>query len=276
MTKSTITDERITSVIERLEHFASNLKWTDVRGAQDLLTAADGLRELQERRKADSEPAIIVGDDGGDALAYRRLIQSFSPGTKLYRHAQPAPVVPDAATAIRACLSEFPESARDIVEECADIAENACRAAMLHGAAGKPELTVWYGAMPETNGKTNWTAILHRKGQQIWEGITIDRSEYPDRVRYEADRMRHLIGELPDEPDILSYDADAHSGYVKPGNSPVIPDGYVMVPKDPTAEMQSAGASAIRIETTALNKLWTGNAVFRAMLAAAPQEVKGE
>ncbi|HBQ7840710.1 TPA: hypothetical protein L8R78_000328 [Klebsiella aerogenes] len=62
----------------------------------------------------------------------------------------------------------------------------------------------------------------------------------------------------------------------KLGNSPVIPDGYVMVPKVPTAEMQSAGASAIRIETTALNKLWTGNAVFRAMLAAAPQEVKGE
>lgn len=58
------------------------------------------------------------------------------------------------------------------------------------------------------------------------------------------------------------------------GNSPVIPEGYVMVPKEPTEEMQSAGASAIRIETTALNKLWTGNAVFRAMLAAAPQEVK--
>lgn len=57
-------------------------------------------------------------------------------------------------------------------------------------------------------------------------------------------------------------------------NSSVIPDGYVMVPKEPTAEMQSAGASAIRIETTALNKPWTGNAVFRAMLAAAPQEVK--
>ncbi|MHA9107215.1 DUF551 domain-containing protein [Klebsiella pneumoniae] len=44
---------------------------------------------------ADSEPVIIVGDDGGDALSYRRLIQSFEPGTKLYRHAQPAPVVPD-------------------------------------------------------------------------------------------------------------------------------------------------------------------------------------
>ncbi|CAM3460771.1 DUF551 domain-containing protein [Klebsiella pneumoniae] len=42
---------------------------------------------------ADSEPVIVVGDDGGDALSYRRLIQSFEPGTKLYRHAQPAPVV---------------------------------------------------------------------------------------------------------------------------------------------------------------------------------------
>lgn len=39
---------------------------------------------------ADSEPVIVVGDDGGDALSYRRLIQSFEPGTKLYRHAQPA------------------------------------------------------------------------------------------------------------------------------------------------------------------------------------------
>ncbi len=42
----------------------------------------------------DSEPVIVVGDDGGDALSYRRLIQSFEPGTKLYLHAQPAPVVP--------------------------------------------------------------------------------------------------------------------------------------------------------------------------------------
>ena len=44
---------------------------------------------------ADSEPVIVVGDDGGDALSYRRLIQSFEPGTKLYRHAQPAPVYPE-------------------------------------------------------------------------------------------------------------------------------------------------------------------------------------
>ncbi|NCH92241.1 hypothetical protein [Cronobacter sakazakii] len=51
--------------------------------------------------------------------------------------APPAPVVADAATAIRACLEEFPESVHDIVEECAAIAENACSAAMLAAPPGK-------------------------------------------------------------------------------------------------------------------------------------------
>lgn len=103
-------------------------------------------------------------------------------------------------------------------------------AAMLHGAepvSQHPELTVWYGSMPETNGKANWTAILHRKGEGIQDGMTIDRSEYPDRVLYAADRVRYLIGEKSDRPCILDYDSDAHSGYVKPGNCPVVPDGWV-------------------------------------------------
>lgn len=43
----------------------------------------------------EAEAVITVGDDGGDALAYRRLIQTFAPGTKLYT-APPVPVsVPD-------------------------------------------------------------------------------------------------------------------------------------------------------------------------------------
>lgn len=149
---------------------------------------------------------------------------------------------------------------RDAMKEAYD----GCRAAMLQGADGKPELTVWYGAMPETNGKTNWTAMLHREGQHPWEGITIDRSEYPDRVRYEADRMRHLIGELADEPDILAYDADAHSGYVYPGNPPVIPDGWVLVPVEPTYQMCEA-----------MGLPWESPRFpdrYKAMIAAAPQQ----
>jgi hypothetical protein len=77
------------------------------------------------------------------------------------------------------------------------------------------ELSVWYGKLPESNGKSNWTAILHRKGESPVFGdyMTIDCSEYPDRVRYEADRMRYLIGEIVEEPFILDYDANLHSGY---------------------------------------------------------------
>ncbi|CZU80258.1 Uncharacterised protein [Enterobacter hormaechei] len=54
-----------------------------------------------------------------------------------------------------------------------------------------------------------------------------------------------------------------------------LPEGWVAVPIEPTSEMQSAAAGAIRFDTTPINKLWTGNAVYRAMIAAAPrQEVK--
>lgn len=80
----------------------------------------------------------------------------------------------------------------------------------------QPALAVWFGSMPESNGKANWTAILHRRGEEPWmDGITIDRSEYKDRVRYEADRLRWLIGELEHRPDILAYDADLQEPYCR-------------------------------------------------------------
>lgn len=73
-------------------------------------------------------------------------------------------------------------------------------------AAPAPKLTVWFGAMPESNGKANWTTILHR-GDMV-EGFTIRRSEHHDRVRYDADRVRWLIGDLDKEPFILDYDGN--------------------------------------------------------------------
>lgn len=85
---------------------------------------------------ADSEPVIVVGDDGGDALSYRRLIQSFEPGTKLYRHAQPAPAVPDAYVR--------DERGRMMLNGICEpkigfgAGWNACRAAMLAAAPQSP------------------------------------------------------------------------------------------------------------------------------------------
>lgn len=81
----------------------------------------------------------------------------------------------------------------------------------------QPALTVWYGSMPESNGKSNFMALLKRKGAGLFDTnyMTIAMSEYPERVRYEADCVRYLIGELKEEPSILDYDTDKHSGYVE-------------------------------------------------------------
>ncbi|WP_250489940.1 hypothetical protein [Caballeronia sp. INML2] len=114
--------------------------------------------------------------------------------------------------------------ARDMTQDELVMARGAwnARAALATPAPLSDEpvakLAVWYGSMPESNGKSNWTAILHNG--DISRGITLDRSEYPDRVRYEADRVRWLIGELDKEPWILDYDADKHSGYAAPPATP--------------------------------------------------------
>lgn len=106
MTKSTITRERLKEIVS--DPMIN-------QGSEFAMMARMALAAM------DSEPVIVVGDDGGDALSYRRLIQSFEPGTKLYLHAQPAPVVPDKMTAIVKDEAEYVEG------------WNACRAAMLSG-----------------------------------------------------------------------------------------------------------------------------------------------
>lgn len=121
----------------------------------------------------------------------------------LYRYdeytATPSTVsVPDAATAIRACIDEFPESVRDIVEECASIAENACRAAMLHGAepvsqtyklnelSGNSPVTPdgWISCSERMPDKLIPVMVMYEDGEMwsaMWNGNRWDDgTEYPD------------------------------------------------------------------------------------------------
>ena len=51
------------------------LTYEALKAERDAL--ADRVDALAANR--DAQPVIVVGDDGGDALAYRRLIQSFAP-----------------------------------------------------------------------------------------------------------------------------------------------------------------------------------------------------
>ncbi|SVK85518.1 hypothetical protein [Klebsiella pneumoniae] len=165
---------------------------------------------------ADSDPVIIVGDDGGDALSYRRLIQSFEPGTKLYRHPQPAPVVPDdvlnrlehEANHITAWHHMDEHSCKVNRRDLLTLV-NACRAAMLQAGTLTNEGTkqAWTG-IPDIDNAIN---MLDR----------IDTLESCDDDRIEA--VKTVLRGLA-------------------GNSPVIPDGYVMVPMRLTAENGAKGA----------------------------------
>lgn len=137
-----LTECRIATVIERLEHYATNLKWTNVQGAQDLLAAADGLRELQERRNAeiDNDPVADVvawshpTEERTCDIRWRR--HDVEPGP-LYRHAQ-QPVVPE----------DIPDSVYEILcQACGGKAWmyeealwNACRAAMLEAIPPAPKV----------------------------------------------------------------------------------------------------------------------------------------
>ena len=266
---STITKERIANLIEFNSEGSDCQANAEQWEVHELARIA--LTSLEAEPVADVVAWSSQNEERTCDVRLRR--HDIKPGI-LYT-APPAPVsVPDlleqfaefmAAESIKS--GDYPDGWQSKASNAAHEYAQNIRAAMLQGADGKPELTVWYGSMPETNGKTNWTAMLHRKGQHPWEGITIDCSEYPDRVRYEADRMRHLIGELADEPDILAYDADAHSGYVNPGNSPVTPDGWKLVPVIAFPSQWAAGKKAF--DSAGINKI---DAVYKAMVAAAPQQ----
>lgn len=79
---------------------------------------------------------------------------------------------------------------------------------------------------------------------------------------------------VPDNRRIPLY---RHAQPATSGNSPVIPEGYVLVPREPTAEMIAA---AMDCDDVLFNSDETfcvqfGN-IYEAMIAAAPQGVKGE
>lgn len=160
----------------------------------------------------------------------------------LYRHAQPAPVVQDIdelrlafeAAERESCngfnLHKYGIGYADDKTQWRWDTWLACRAAMLQA-----------GTLTNEDTKQAWTGI-----PDIDNAINmldrIDTLESCDDDRIEA--VKTVLRRLA-------------------GNSPAIPDGYVMVPKEPTEEMNKAG-------WVAMNEHDAINPTYRAMLAAAP------
>lgn len=79
------------------------------------------------------------------------------------------------------------------------------------------------------------------------------------KLRVELEAAKKRIAELKAEPVSQTYKLNQLSG-----NSPVTPDGWVMVPKEPTQAMIKAWLSEVAN--------WRGHAAgYKAALAAAPQ-----
>ncbi|MGS3247022.1 DUF551 domain-containing protein [Klebsiella michiganensis] len=159
----------------------------------------------------------------------------------LYRHAQPAPVVPDdvlnrlehEANHITAWHHMDEHSCKVNRRDLLTLV-NACRAAMLQAGTLTNEGTkqAWTG-IPDIDNAIN---MLDR----------IDTLESCDDDRIEA--VKTVLRGLA-------------------GNSPVIPDGYVMVPKEMTDEI----GEAIAMQANCCGGIALD--IYDAMLAAAPQEV---
>lgn len=156
----------------------------------------------------EAEAVITVGDDGGDALAYRRLIQTFAPGTKLYT-APPAPVSDSLLSellgiakraAYEADECAHAEFSDDSMEHSAAIADWERRAAMLQGA----ELVKAANKLPEETGSSLQLRNLIRQRHAEWSQATFGDVG-------PVGPLKHLSKEAleaAEEPDDLSEWAD--------------------------------------------------------------------
>lgn len=171
----------------------------------------------------------------------------------LYRSATPAPVVPDDVMAaiqkvarIRLDLNDFDGDKRGILDCLGDAEEELIevvnrRAAMLQGA--EPVTTA--NKLPFDQWLSQQTGTIDVECGCVMTEVFFHWL----RVAYEA------------------------------GNSPVIPDGWVMVPVEPTEEMCDVGHIGIDVLTgvTDENEYYSIDGedaakVYRAMIAAAPQQ----
>lgn len=184
------------------------------------------INEIFERQEAGFErcfEALGIADDRerswsslvmaiNDALNGSAEEDDNEPTEEMVRYCPECGHIGEVSESFHDCCPEG-SSARVVPKQFAETCQKTFK-----DLVNRPNLKVWVGEMPESNGKTNYTAILH-KGD-ISEGITLEMCEYPDRTRYEADRMKWMLGLRADEPCLLDYDPDKHSGYKPPEPKP--------------------------------------------------------
>ncbi|HEB4091812.1 TPA: hypothetical protein RZ058_002702 [Enterobacter cloacae] len=167
-------------------------------------------------------------------------LQECDPGTgdndKCPRVAEPLYTAPPAPVSVPAAM-EMDDDFDSAFEHGKAVGWNACRAAMLQGA--EPVATDYKLPSMGSNEINEASWVLHNQ-----------LTKFGPLNGYQFNNLK-----------VCFYEALK----VAMGNSPLIPDGWVMVPVEPTVEMLSAAK-----EWTGLTS--TAEVVYREMLAAAPQQ----
>lgn len=129
----------------------------------------------------------------------------------------------------------------------------------IHSAQGVDRPVAWHHSAKSKEGNHGTCCFSYASSHDFGPRYEKPQSQphyLPERLDY--DRALHF---LSTEPRKVTPET------VIGGNSPVIPDGYVMVPKEATLDMLKAGAKQ-EMKGEAFQYVW------QAMLAAAPQEGK--
>ncbi|MGI1561079.1 DUF550 domain-containing protein [Klebsiella michiganensis] len=279
--------------------------------------------QLTDRVSTEMLKRLISRAESGDSytlaalreLQERRLIQSFAPGTKLYRHAQPAPdrdnVRREHAEWSQATfgnvgpIGPLKHLRREVLEVIAkphDLIEWADMQFLLWDAQRRAGITDEQitQAMIEklaVNKQREWPEPkdgeprLHIKEQpapvvrderKSFESFMAERfGDSVDHRRAKNGDQGYMAWDM-----VVAWIVWQARAMLQAGNSPVIPDGYVMVPKEPTENMVIDGFESAPDEGFSEPEVWEeyqnmsgcqqaahrARLCWAAMIAAAPKQ----
>ena len=216
----------------------------------------------------DAEPVAWRNKESGHCGTV--LIQGKSPtecGYEPLYLAPPAPVVPEPKSYMD-FWEQYPDmTAQESIDRSAGW--NACRAAMLQAGNFREipnSSTNNCREIAETS--TNEHEIETHTLLKNIEGMEVS----VDVSTCDADAGHRYFGTVTEISELdtakngyILLVQDAKPNFKQAGNSPVIPDGWVMVPKEITCAMDDAAWEAYH-ETRCMSDIWA------ALLAAAPQK----
>ncbi|HBR1716399.1 TPA: DUF551 domain-containing protein [Klebsiella pneumoniae] len=176
MTKSTITRERAQQI------FLGNGPEPSVSEERELARMALAAMDSEPVAEVYQTPNVGICAALGPSI---RMLCALEPGTKLYRHAQPAPVVPVGLEHLRSIVADprlLPRRKEWIggqqysyvlLEEVEAIVDEACRAAML--AAAPHDTPALNSVQNVVTVPGKWIPVSERMPEDEQEVLTINK-----------------------------------------------------------------------------------------------------